>query len=327
AGDVGKDKVVLDALKRYNVSQLDYLIATHAHPDHIGGAAEVIKAVKVITVLHNNSPPPGVAADETAGQDDTRIRDLNIKDGWGQGKEKARKAPAAKKQVKSVELPTVKTYNEFKSAVNQQGVRFERAEPGQHYDLSGGVRLTVLAPSEPLFTREQMRAGGNEPNANSIVVRLDYGDFSMLLPGDAEVQTEQRMISKDTNLAARILKVAHHGSKYATSEEFLKRVKPEAAIISTGEANRYGHPSPAVLQRLQAAGIRQLYRTDLQGEITITTTGKIKDGKLYEIKSEKEAKSDLWAGREAQKDDSARSGFVAYGDFGPPPRPRKAKKQ
>ena len=112
------------------------------------------------------------------------------------------------------------------------GAHYETAEAGKKYDLGGGARLTILGPSQPYFTKEQMKTGGNEPNANSIVVRLDYGDFSMLLPGDAEEQTEQRMLSKDLELQAKILKVAHHGSKYATSDDFLKRVQPEAAIIS-----------------------------------------------------------------------------------------------
>ena len=161
----------------------------------------------------------------------------------------------------------------------------------------------MLAPTEPFFTKDQMKTGGNVPNANSIVMRLDYGDFSMLLPGDAEEQTEHRMLTKDLNLKAKILKVAHHGSKYATSQDFLDRVKPEVAIISCGEWNRYGHPSQVVLDRLKAANVK-LYRTDLQGEITITTRGREND---YVVKTAKEAKSDLWIGRLAQKDDSTRS--------------------
>jgi beta-lactamase superfamily II metal-dependent hydrolase len=164
-----------------------------------------------------------------------------------------------------------------------------------------------------------MKAGGNEPNANSVVARLDYGDFSMLLPGDAEHQTEQRMLTKDLNLQADVLKVSHHSSKYATADDFLSRVKPGVAIVSCGEWNRYGHPAQVVLDRLKAAGIK-LYRTDLQGEITITSRGKEDD---YKITTAKEAKSDLWEGRLAQKDDSSRAGFIAYGDFGPPPKPPK----
>jgi beta-lactamase superfamily II metal-dependent hydrolase len=117
----------------------------------------------------------------------------------------------------------------------------------------------------------------------------------------------------------KILKVAHHGSKYATAQDFVDRVKPEVAIISCGEWNRYGHPAQTVLDRLRAANAK-LYRTDLQGEITITTRGKEGD---YVIKPAREAKTDVWAGRLPQKDDSSRSGFIAYGDFGPPPKKGK----
>jgi beta-lactamase superfamily II metal-dependent hydrolase len=132
------------------------------------------------------------------------------------------------------------------------------------------------------------------------------------------------MLSKDLELKATVLKVAHHGSKYATSENFIKRVQPDVAIISDGEWNRYGHPAQPVLDRLKAANTK-LYRTDLQGEITITTTGKLKGEKLFDIKTSKETKSDVWEGRLPQKDDSSRTGFVAYGDFGPPPKPKQEK--
>jgi beta-lactamase superfamily II metal-dependent hydrolase len=143
--------------------------------------------------------------------------------------------------------------------------------------------------------------------------------------GDAEVQSEQRMLGKkDLELAATVIKIAHHGSKYATSEEFVKRVKAEAAIISDGAWNRYGHPAQSVLDRLKAANAK-VYRTDLQGEITITTKGKLESGKLYVVKASKEPTEDVWMGREAQKDDASRSGFIAYGDFGPPPKAKKEK--
>ena len=81
--------------------------------------------------------------------------------------------------------------------LKNQERKHEKAEPGQKIDLGGGAILTVLAPNEPFFTKDQMKAGGNEPNANSIVLRLDYGDFSMLLMGDAEEQTESRLLSRD----------------------------------------------------------------------------------------------------------------------------------
>jgi beta-lactamase superfamily II metal-dependent hydrolase len=209
--------------------------------------------------------------------------------------------------------------------LSASGATYAKAQPGTKYDLGGGALLTILAPSEPFFTKEQMKSGGNEPNANSIVARLDYGSFSMLLAGDAEDQTEHRLLTKDLNLEAPVLKVSHHGSKYASTADFLKRVKPEIAIISCGAWNRYGHPAQPVLDRLRAANpALKLYRTDLHGEITLTTRGKQGD---VAVKTAKEAAEDLWVGRTAQKDDSSRSGFIAYGDFGPPPKPRKTPNQ
>jgi competence protein ComEC len=305
SGDTGKGKVVLDALKRYNVQQLDYFIGTHPHPDHLGGADEVISATKVLNVIDNGLPPAVPAslmpATKTAAPNKKPVsnKPVNIK-------------PSAGSSI-------TKFYDEYKAAVEQSGAHYEKAVPGKQYDLGGGARMTIVAPSEPYFTKEQMKTGGNETNANSVVVRLEYGEFSMLFTGDAEEQTEHRLLTKELNLEAKILKVAHHGSKYATTQDFLNRVKPEAAIISCGEWNRYGHPAQTVLDRLRSMNAR-VYRTDLQGEVTITTTGRLKSDKLYEIKTAKEAKSDIWAGRMAQKDDSSRAGFIAYGDFGPPPK-------
>jgi competence protein ComEC len=306
AGDTGRGKIVLDAMKRYNVDHIDLFVTTHAHADHIGGADEVINATTIKVVLDSSVPPPARAGDD-ANSNRT-----------GAGK-RGRNSSASSSGRSTAELPTTKSYRDLLDAINKSGAQYIKAEPGQKFELSGGALINVLAPIQPFFTKDQLRSGGNEPNANSVVVRLDYGKFSMLLTGDAEAQTEERMISKDTNLQAKVLKVGHHGSKYATSENFLKAVKPEVAVISDGASNRYGHPSPEALARLKAAGVK-VYRTDLQGEITITSKG---DG--YEIKTAKEATGDLWAGREAQKDDAARSGFISYGDFGPPPRERKEK--
>ncbi|MFN2577997.1 MAG: ComEC/Rec2 family competence protein [Pyrinomonadaceae bacterium] len=309
AGDAGKGKPVLEALKRYKIEKLDYFIATHPHPDHIGGADEVMKAIKVGAVIDNgvdlSTPAPSPAP---------------VKKG-----SKPAPAPAAAKKSKAKSINTF--FDEYKESLKQSGAQYEKAVAGQRYDLGGGAILTVLAPSEPFFTRDQMKAGGNDTNANSIVLRLDFGDFSMLLMGDAEDQTEARLLSKDPNLTAKVIKIAHHGSKYSTSEAFLRRAQPEAAIISDGEWNRYGHPAQSVLDRLKAINAK-VFRTDLQGEISLTTHGKLDSGKLYDIKPAKEAKADIWTGREGQKDDASRSGFIAYGDFGPPPKakPDKPKK-
>ncbi len=212
---------------------------------------------------------------------------------------------------------TTQTYRSFREAaeraVRERGAQYTTASPGQRFDLGDGAVVTILGPVEPYFTAQDLRAGGNEPNANSIIARLDYGDFSILLTGDAEMQTEQRLINTTgTNLRASVLKVGHHGSRYATSEDFLRIGRFRDAIISNGADNRYGHPNQEVLDRLRGAGVN-VYRTDLQGEITIRTTGS-----GYQISTEREAPAnELWTGRRAERDDSARSGFVQYGEFGP----------
>ncbi len=303
AGDAGKGKVVLDALKRNKVEKLDYFIATHPHPDHIGGADELLNGIKVGTVIDNgvdlSTPAPSPSPTKKGAK------------------------PSPTPTPRRTRTKTITGFfDEYKNALQKSGAQYQKAQVGQKIDLGGGAILTVLAPSEPFFTAEQLKAGGNEPNANSIVLRLDYGDFSMLFMGDAEAQTEQRLLSKpDLELKTTIIKVAHHGSKYATTHAFLERVKPEAAIICTGGWNRYSHPAQETLDRIKAANIK-LFRTDLQGEITITTKGKADSGKFYEIKPAKETTEDMWLGREGFKDDSSRSGFIAYGDFGAPPKPK-----
>ena len=208
-----------------------------------------------------------------------------------------------------------RNYEDFLLAIEEKGVEYVGAQPGQKFeDLGDGVLISVLAPILPLFTRDQVRSGGNEPNANSVVTRLDYGDFSMLLTGDAEKQTEERLMMNGANVKAKILKVGHHGSPHATSVEFLSAGGFEAAVISCGKKNDYGHPSPPVLQRLREANVK-VYRTDFQGEITIVTRG---DG--YQIKPAVETKEDIWVGREAKKRDTSSSGFIDYPDNSPGPR-------
>jgi competence protein ComEC len=254
AGVPGSGKVVTDAMQRYGVKQVDLMVATHAHADHIGGADEVLKAVKVTTVLDSRVPN------------------------------------------------TTKNYEDFLAAIKQTGAQYVGASPGQKFDLGGNATLSVLAPIQPFFKQSDLRSGGNEPNANSVVTRLDYGDFSMLLTGDAEAETEERIMTSGANVTAKILKVGHHGSRYASSEKFLRAGKFEAAVISDGEDNRYGHPSQEALDRLKKLGIK-LYRTDLEGEVTI-----ISRGQGYEIRTERPVSGDLWAGRTPQRDDSPRSG-------------------
>ncbi|MGB7845130.1 MAG: MBL fold metallo-hydrolase [Candidatus Acidiferrum sp.] len=111
-------------------------------------------------------------------------------------------------------------------------------------------------------------------NNDSLVVRLHYGDRTILLPGDAEKQVEYTLLGENEPafLRADVLKVGHHGSKNSTMPEFLRAVAPRISIISSGVENPYGHPSPELLERLGESGTRVL-RTDENGAVQIVTDG------------------------------------------------------
>jgi len=107
-------------------------------------------------------------------------------------------------------------------------------------------------------------------NNDSLVLRLQYGSRSILLPGDAEKQAENEILSENQPelLQSDVLKIGHHGSKNSTIPAFLDAVHPRIAVISAGEDNPYSHPSPELLDRLNNAQIRIL-RTDKNGAIHI----------------------------------------------------------
>src|SRR5262245_26883765 len=170
-----------------------------------------------------------------------------------------------------------KEYERMLRAIHEKGIRFIEAKKGMKFDLDSGVKLEVLNPQGAGQWITEVRRGGSVENANSVVLRLTYGNFSMLFTGDAETETENLMMESGVPLHAQVLKVGHHGSRYATSSRFLEAVAPEAAIISCGAENRYGHPAKQTLDRLQKAGVK-IYRTDLNGEIAI-----VSDGNTFEI--------------------------------------------
>ncbi|HZM00619.1 MAG TPA: MBL fold metallo-hydrolase, partial [Planctomycetota bacterium] len=103
-----------------------------------------------------------------------------------------------------------------------------------------------------------------------IVLRLAYGDVSFLLTGDIEAAAEAAILGAGLDASATVLKVAHHGSDGATTAPFLDAVSPSIAVVSAGESNTFGHPSPTL--RLRLAGI-PLLRTDLNGSVAFENDG------------------------------------------------------
>ena len=134
----------------------------------------------------------------------------------------------------------------------------------------GGARVEVLAPC-PAFSPDR------GPNDNSIVLRVTYGARSILFVGDAEREEEGLLVAAGTErLRADVLKVGHHGSRTSSSPAFLAAVRPSVAVVSAGCRNRFGHPHPATLAALDAAGAR-VWRTDRSGAIVVTTDGRSLD--------------------------------------------------
>ncbi len=121
-----------------------------------------------------------------------------------------------------------------------------------------GGQIDILSPGSG---REE---GGDPGNDDSLVLRTSYGTASVLLEGDAEHPTEEDMLAAQLLHPVTLLKVGHHGSLTSTGEAFLNAVHPQAAVISCGRGNHFGHPRMPVLQRLQAAGVRTA-RTDTMG--------------------------------------------------------------
>ncbi|MBR1845762.1 MAG: MBL fold metallo-hydrolase [Oscillospiraceae bacterium] len=163
------------------------------------------------------------------------------------------------------------TYTHFLETLDTHDVAVTVPQPGDTLSF-GSCTVTVLAP---LSTAE-------EHNNNSLVLRVVCGGTAFLFTGDMEDAEEGELLRSGADLSADVLKVAHHGSRYTSSMEFLRAVSPEMAVISCGADNDYGHPHGALLQRLGYLEI-ETYRTDQMGTITVTS-----DGQTLSVATEQE---------------------------------------
>lgn len=137
-------------------------------------------------------------------------------------------------------------------------------------NLGEGASLTVVWPRHP---REPFLSGTrSDANSNSIVAKLVYGKTAVLFTGDEEKDTEELLLRRPVVLESTVLKVAHHGGRYSSTQAFLQAVRPQAAVISCGKGNEYGHPTEETLGRLRAVGA-QVLRTDQHGEVKAVSDG------------------------------------------------------
>jgi competence protein ComEC len=127
----------------------------------------------------------------------------------------------------------------------RMGIPLRRIGAGQNLSYGDGALCRVLAPGTGAV---------GSTNQASIVLRLDLGTSSILMAGDAEEESEAVQLRTGQPLDADILKVGHHGSRISTSPEWLAAVRPGLAVLSVGATNRYGHPTPQMLARLDRYG-------------------------------------------------------------------------
>jgi len=208
------ETVVSEYLWWRGLSEVDYVLATHADADHIDGLNDVLKNFRVRSALVAGRP----AND-----------------------------------------PEFLKFSETLSATNTHA---EVIQAGDVISF-GPVEVSVLWPP-----------GGGEQSTNndSIVLRLKFGEHSILLTGDIEKVAERALVESDQDLNASVVKVAHHGSKTSSTDDFVRATKPTLAIISVGRNSMFGHPHPEVVQRWQANGATVL-TTGECGTITITIDG------------------------------------------------------
>src|SRR3990167_7438639 len=218
--DGGPDNKVIQELAKvmpFYDHDIDMVVATHPHADHIAGLISVLERYEVKNILQ------------------------------------------AKEYYNS---PVVLTWQD---AVQGEGANEIEAIAGKTIELGNDVVLKIIYPRQSLEGQTV-----KNPNKSSVVMMLDYKNTEIFLVGDIEAKAEKELLNDDID--ADILKVGHHGSKTSTTVNFLEKISPQVAFIQVGSKNKFGHPSPEVIQRLENSGIKN-YRTDLDGHTEGITDG------------------------------------------------------
>lgn len=153
-------------------------------------------------------------------------------------------------------------FGNFTKYLLQQNVSLEVPNVGDIFTI-GSAKIYVLGPLKDY----------TDTNNSSLVLKIEYGDTSFLLTGDAELEAENDLMAAGCDIKVNVIKVAHHGSANGSGEDFLRRTGAKFAVISVGEDNAYGHPAGETLSRLENLGM-VVFRTDKNGTIICASDGR-----------------------------------------------------
>jgi competence protein ComEC len=258
--DTGPDEAVLTCLNRYLPfmdKKIDVLILTHYDSDHIGGFANLAENYQFGTIF----------APLSENKESELFLELNrvFFDLIGQGT-----------RVKQPILGQQMAYQHFSLDNHADQLLFTFLTP-THLELDflqsfNFFQAESRLPETILSAFNQENLANFEAlesiNDRSIALLLEYGQLRVFLSGDLEESGELSIINSALIDRVDILKVAHHGSKTSSTPTFLSQVLPELALVSVGRNNNFNHPSPEVLDNLQAFSA-QIIRTDQSGDIKI----------------------------------------------------------
>ena len=261
AGDNKNDNntKLITYISELGITQLDYVVATHADADHIGGMTDIFYHFEVKKVFR-----PYVLYDGD---------DYDFENNYNKGA----------KEYSQDSL----TYGKFLNDVLNEEYKIDGVTKEcewEFFDYTSDFGGNVIYEGETstytvdfLTPFKLSEMDYEDANDYSPLIKVSYCDFDMLFTGDAETDAEHDFVveySKNADYRAHVdvelLKVSHHGSETSSTQAFLDLIKPEMAVISCGTDNSYDHPHQGVLDRLFDSNCRELYRTDKNGDIVLT---------------------------------------------------------